>query len=393
MAVVASGGTETTVGGYKIHTFTSGGNFVVTTGGEVEYLVVGGGGGGGYFGSGGGGAGRVRPGFLTVSAQTYPITVGAGGNGATGSSVSSASKGASGDSSTFDTVTSVGGGGGGSYGNTYRNGVDGACGGGAGYGSTAPDGSGTPGASTVSLYGGGTATYDGATYLLGGGGGGNIEAGANATTSAAGDGGDGISSDISGTIKYYGGGGGGGAFGQSGIPVTNGAGGLGGGGNGGRFIDNELAVQNGTANTGGGGGGSAKYSTNESGGNGGSGIVIIRYLLLDPPVIHHNHVWVKSISRAEVKVSRESMVSTVDNAPDDAAKDGTIRIDTANNYLWFRSNGTWKRATIIPTSPNTYTVTNLTTDRIYDANATTLNELADIVGNLIVDLRETGIIV
>jgi hypothetical protein len=39
----ATGGTETDVGGYHIHTFTSGGTLEVTAAGDVEYLVVGGG--------------------------------------------------------------------------------------------------------------------------------------------------------------------------------------------------------------------------------------------------------------------------------------------------------------------------------------------------------------
>ena len=86
--VTATGGTIATVGDYKIHSFTSSSNFVVSDGGNsggsnsVDYLVVGGGGGGGNSNGGGGGAGgfRMAPAF-SVSAQTYPITVGAGGAG------------------------------------------------------------------------------------------------------------------------------------------------------------------------------------------------------------------------------------------------------------------------------------------------------------------------
>lgn len=40
----------------------------------------------------------------------------------------------------------------------------------------------------------------------------------------------------------------------------------------------------------------------------------------------------------------------------------------------------------------TYTETNVTPDRTFDANATTLDELADVVGTLIADLRSRGII-
>src|SRR5210317_2252563 len=66
--VTAIGGTVTTSGDYKIHTFTGDGCFVVSCGGnsfgssQVSYLVVAGGGGGGHWASGGGGAGGYREG-------------------------------------------------------------------------------------------------------------------------------------------------------------------------------------------------------------------------------------------------------------------------------------------------------------------------------------------
>ena len=104
--VVASGGTETTSGNCKIHTFTGPGSFVVCSvataaaNNVVSYMVVAGGGGGGGDYGGGGGAGGFRevktpvtpytaspldgypsaPNRITVTAQTYPITVGGGGN-------------------------------------------------------------------------------------------------------------------------------------------------------------------------------------------------------------------------------------------------------------------------------------------------------------------------
>lgn len=43
-------------------------------------------------------------------------------------------------------------------------------------------------------------------------------------------------------------------------------------------------------------------------------------------------------------------------------------------------------------SGQTYTTTNVTTDRTYDANATTTDELADVLGTLIADLKTTGAI-
>jgi len=89
VVMVASGGTVTTSGDFKIHTFTGDGCFVVSTVGNpagsnsVEYLVVAGGGGAaggspGAVGSGGGGAGAVG-----ANAGPPLQAAGNGGNGAT----------------------------------------------------------------------------------------------------------------------------------------------------------------------------------------------------------------------------------------------------------------------------------------------------------------------
>lgn len=59
----STGGSITTSGGYRIHTFTSSGSFYAEGSGTVEYLVVAGGGGAGSDGSpgtaGSGGTGIV----------------------------------------------------------------------------------------------------------------------------------------------------------------------------------------------------------------------------------------------------------------------------------------------------------------------------------------------
>ena len=137
----ASGGTITTDGNFKVHTFTGPGTFTVncvsSAAGNniVSYLVVAGGGGAGGDQGGGGGAGGFRefksasagcytaspldgnPGgtSITVSAQGYPITVGGGGGGGPGGNACSAGRGSSGSNSVFSTVTSAGGGGGGTH--------------------------------------------------------------------------------------------------------------------------------------------------------------------------------------------------------------------------------------------------------------------------------------
>ncbi|MFZ4569376.1 MAG: glycine-rich domain-containing protein, partial [Bacteroidota bacterium] len=83
---IGSGGTTTdiTVSGvsYKLHTFTSDGNFVVSTGGWFDVLLVGGGGASGFAVqtyTGGGGAGGVVQQTVYLSPATYPVDVGAGG--------------------------------------------------------------------------------------------------------------------------------------------------------------------------------------------------------------------------------------------------------------------------------------------------------------------------
>ena len=85
--IVATGGTVTTSGVYKTHTFTSSGIFTVTSapvGAAVDIMVVAGGGGGGFdVGGGGGGGGLIyNPNYIGLSATSYSIVIGAGGAGA-----------------------------------------------------------------------------------------------------------------------------------------------------------------------------------------------------------------------------------------------------------------------------------------------------------------------
>ena len=280
--VIASGGTETTSGDYKIHTFTGPGTFDVSGAGNVcgsntvDYLVVAGGGGGGTgcsHGAGGGAGGyressgaasgcyTVSPlgacvSALPVTVQGYPIIVGAGGAGAPNPSPKFGSDGIN---STFSTITSTGGGAGGGWNNSAgRPGGSGS--GSACTGNLSNFGAGnTPSVSPPQGNPGGAASGP----RMGGGGG----AGESGNTDGQGTGGDGVTSSINATPTTRGGGGA--AGGQPG-PVDAGAGGGGSGG----YESGPGVGGAGTANTGGGGGGS--YSS-QDGGTGGSGIVIIRY--------------------------------------------------------------------------------------------------------------------
>ena len=291
--IVATGGTITTSGDYKIHTFTGPGTFTVSqiadtpANNEVSHLVVAGGGGGGGGDGGGGGAGGFRESkgpadsytsspleggtAVIVTAQAYPITVGAGGAGAP-SNTTCASNGVN---SVFSTITSTGGGRGGSEPASAPEtaGNPGGSGGGAGNGGNRqqPGGTGnTPPVSPAQGRNGGASLDAGGPQpnRAGGGGGGAATGGGTPNQSgSAGAGGNGVTTSILGSSNGYSGGGGGGGRG------AGGAGGPGGGGNG---SNTGASGENGNSNTGGGGGGFGE-ATPRTGGSGGSGIVIIRY--------------------------------------------------------------------------------------------------------------------
>jgi len=272
--ISATGGTVTTDGDYKVHTFNSSGTFTVNSASGasiVEYLVIAGGGGGGseYYAGGGGAGGYQTAAAHSVTTQAYSITVGAGGAGVTGST---ATKGNNGSNSSFDTITSTGGGGGGERGGVTGN-TGGSGGGASSWVGTSPSGaSGTAGQGNAGAKG-----YSGGGNPHGSGGGGGGGAGTAAVDrtsySSDGHGGDGASSSITGSAVTRAGGGGAGGYGSS--PTFSGTGGSGGGGKG---ADNSSDSTAGSVNTGsGGGGGDANSPNSGDSGAGGSGVVIIRY--------------------------------------------------------------------------------------------------------------------
>ena len=275
--MVATGGTITEDGNFKVHTFTGPGTFTVSSEAEcssdnvVDYQVVAGGGAGGsnptgFNSGGGGGAGGMRfsattytspsplkaPAALPVSVQAYPITVGGGATGA-----ASVSKSPNGSASTFSTITSAGGGSGGAQCSS-----SGASGGSGGGGLATVPSSGGPG-------NGNTPPVSPPQGNNGGSG--------SATTDKR-QGGAGLAIAITGSCVARAGGGGGG----SGPSASNGTAGTGGTGGGGAGQNNNVPIgtgngangTSGTVNTGGGGGGTSAGGTS---GSGGSGVVIIRY--------------------------------------------------------------------------------------------------------------------
>ena len=301
--IEATGGTITTSGNCKIHTFTGPGTFCVTNiattaaNNAVAYVVIAGGGGGGPVRGGGGGAGGFREGRtnpitpytasplaaacsgLTITQTAFPITVGAGGSGgASGGSGNPTACATVGAVSTFSSITSTGGG----FGTTPTPSPNAASPGGSGGGGNNNTSSGTSAGGTGNTppvtppQGNPGGIGVGAPKYGAGGGGGATVAGVGGNTSGdGGDGGAGATTSINGTPTTRAGGGGGAAYD---VPAGfMGCGGAGGGGPAGGPGENGGTA--GTTNTGSGGGAGwhPGPATEETGANGGSGLVIIRY--------------------------------------------------------------------------------------------------------------------
>jgi len=289
---------------YTIQSFTNVGSatFNVPVGiNIVHVLVVAGGGAGGTLGGGGGAGGYVEIfDYPVIPGGTVPVVVGAGGTAYGGYLNPGGVSNNSGNPSTFGTITAVGGGAGAAHHGDNRFagspipstgpawGQPGGSGGGASYAGTTPNGSAQNTPWGYQGYPGGFAP--GSPPHSGGGGGGAGSAGCPTGPGygRGGTGGQGKSSWITGQQTWYAGGGGGGGHGPQ---SSGGFGGLGGGGSGSGNTIAEDGRWNtykqpgyappspGAKNTGGGGGGGGHTGGTPygSGGNGGPGIVIVRY--------------------------------------------------------------------------------------------------------------------
>jgi hypothetical protein len=263
----ATGGdTIMTDGTYWYHAFKASGTFTPSKTLSCDYLVVAGGGGGASGsatpGGGGGAGGYLTATGLSVTSATT-VTVGAGG---AGGSAAADNRGAKGSDSVFS-VTATGGG----YG--AENQISGGSGGSGGGGSYA---TGSGGAASPAGQGNAGGAGSGGTNQGSGAGGGAGAAGGAGTTTTGGAGGAGLntlsswfSTTGTGASGYVAGGGGGSVY-NGGTPGTGGAG----GGGAGAY---NAASNAGTANTGGGGGATGGNGTRYAAGNGGSGLVIVRY--------------------------------------------------------------------------------------------------------------------
>ena len=316
VGVPTGDGTVTTHGVYTVHTFTADGDFIAPVAGTVDYLMVAGGGGGGgasgawTSGGGGGGGGALTATGLAVSAATHGVVIGAGGTGGTNNESPGPVALAGGDT-TFNSLTADGGGLGGSYAAAASSQDGGSGGGGSGFqtraGGTATVGQGYDGA-------GGNGAQNSTVY--GGAGGG---AGAVGTAGAGGAGGVGVSNDYrtGSPITYAGGGGGGRGSGSGGV------GGAGGGGNGAAGAYNNGSA--GTDGLGGGGGGATSNDPgpSQSGGDGGNGIVVLRFNTSTGFATYNNMTLVSNAQTAQSAPTTGDLVITYS----DGAGTATVNTD------------------------------------------------------------------
>ena len=262
-SVASAASTSVTPSSIARAIFTSGsGIWIAPTGViSVDYLVVGGGGGGGGGGGtgagGGGGGGSVKTGTISVTpGNSYNYTVGAGGTGGVGTATI-VQNGTSGGASSFSTITANGGGVG--FRNGEKNETNAYGRGGAAQSGDSP----TTGGSGGNVRDGGGNPDEGA----GGGGGGAGGAGSDSISNATdnnrgGNGGSGIISNIRDNTNQE--------YGKGGKGADEGT----------QVFIGTLPGANGGINTGNGGGGGASHwlgNNGAPGGNGGSGIIILKY--------------------------------------------------------------------------------------------------------------------
>jgi hypothetical protein len=334
---------------------------------SADVLVVAGGGGGG---GGGGGAGGVRQ--LTSRAISGVITVAVGAGGA-GTATNLLSIGTQGNISTFDGVSATGGGGGGNY--THQ-GTTGGSGGGGGQDVNHSSKAGIAGQGNA----GGISNCD--WYGGGGGGGGASTAGQNGgpnvgsplsscwasgradlNPTIGGQGGDGISSSISGSAVTYGGGGGGGVNTNSGAASSGGLGGAGGGGVGARCDRCD-----GTAGTNGLGSGGGGGDAEGRGGSGGSGIVIVSYVTPAAPT--------NSAAPVVSGTTRTGETLTTTNGTWSASP-------TSYSYQWKRASSVGDSYTDIPSAINsTYELTDADVGKYIKVSVIATNSIGSSVAEL-----------
>jgi hypothetical protein len=332
--------TTNITGGYVYHLLTTSGSLYPS--GEaptptppsvaIEYQLIGGGGTGGIRGGGGGAGGVKQSSGTLVGGASYTVFIGAGASGLTGSAAAAAGYGGQNSDFTGTGISAVGGGGG--YG--AAEGVYGSAGGPGGSGGggampTGPGGIADPFSYGTLGYPGGQGEnqYIGAYTFGEAGGGGASQQGNNGSYGAyAGTGGGGGAGILCYDNVYRAGGGGGSGRAKAGY-----------GGNWSYTRGNsygatagatpDLNTLNATANSGSGSGGAYAEGSSVSTGNGGSGVLVIRYLGTTSKISYTGNYTTQTIGGYVVHTLTSSGTLTTIGDPN-AIPSGTVV--TANTW-------------------------------------------------------------
>ena len=380
--IVATGGTITTSGDCKIHTFTGDATFAVTCAGSpsnniIAYMVSAGGGGSGgnafhIAGGGGGGAGGFREGRcatmtpytasprvvtgVTASVASFPIVVGGGGQGGKGfgPSLPGTPTAGSGSESSALGITSTGGGRGGQPNSspaplTFVKGAPGGSGGGTGGGNSSPAGGGNDPVISPQPQGSPGGVGSTSSQTLGGSGGGATGAGSTAPgcsppPSAPGRG-AGATTSINASPTLYSRGGAYSHYNPSGFNPIGPA-----PANSGNGADAQNAAP--APNV-------PQTASNYDGLTGGSGIVIIRYKFQQEVVMAHFAKITEENEVLAIHVVNNSDILNADNVEDETV---------GQAYLEQHSN--WPAHLWIQTSYNTYGGKHYTTTHDSEGNQT-----------------------
>lgn len=297
----------------------------------IEYQLIGGGGTGGIRGGGGGAGGVAQASGTLVSGASYIVSIGAGASGLTGSAAAAA--GYSGQNSNFTGTGIAATGRGGGYG--AAEGVYGSAGGpgGSGGGGAMPTGPG----GTADAFGDGNLAYPGGigenqaigAYTFGeAGGGGASSAGVNGSEGGVGgQGGTGGAGIMCYDNVFRAGGGGGSGRAAPGWGGNRSSAGYGYGATAGALPNqNTLSA---LANSGGGSGGAYADGSSVSTGNGGSGVLVIRYLGTTSKISYTGNYTTQTIGGYVVHTLTSSGTLTTIGDPN-AIPSGTVV--TANTW-------------------------------------------------------------
>src|SRR3990172_8997781 len=111
--------------------------------------------------------------------------------------------------------------------------------------------------------------------------------------------------------------------------------------------------------------------------------VIIEILEKRPQPFLHQSMFVPDVVKREAIEDRVVVFGETADRPTDDSSGISAYFSTDDNIFSLYDGSEWVEFARIPASPQVYAASNVTTDRTYNADLTTVDELGDILGTLI----------